>query len=203
VEGIELSTLQQSPSPGTDTGELPRSQALGPCTTTSDSRDRGAPGAVRAARRVRRAAWGNGSAATPKPRPRPTQRQYRGPVARSIALFLFAALCEISGAWPVWQGVREHKGWIWVGAGAIALGLYGFIATLQPEAHFGRILAAYGGIFVAGSIAWGMIADGYRPGPLRHHRRAALPRRDGRHYVRTARALTARRAYIRRSSAPR
>ncbi len=40
---------------------------------------------------------------------------------------------------------------------------YGFAATLQPEAHFGRILAAYGGIFVAGSMAWGMVADGYRP----------------------------------------
>lgn len=26
-----------------------------------------------------------------------------------------------------------------------------------------RILAAYGGIFFAGSIAWGMLADGYRP----------------------------------------
>jgi hypothetical protein len=33
----------------------------------------------------------------------------------------------------------------------------------QPEPHFGRILAAYGGVFVAGSLAWGMIADGFRP----------------------------------------
>ena len=37
----------------------------------------------------------------------------------------------------------------------IALGLYGFVATLQPGGHFGRILVAYGGIFVAGSLAWG------------------------------------------------
>jgi drug/metabolite transporter superfamily protein YnfA len=44
-----------------------------------------------------------------------------------------------------------------------ALGVYGFVATFQPDAHFGRILAAYGGIFVAGSLAWGMVADGYRP----------------------------------------
>ena len=42
------------------------------------------------------------------------------------------------------------RGWIWVGAGVIALGLYGFAATLQPDANFGRILAAYGGVFVAG-----------------------------------------------------
>ncbi|MFE7274489.1 YnfA family protein [Streptomyces sp. NPDC057623] len=84
-------------------------------------------------------------------------------VARSVALFVVAALFEIGGAWLVWQGVRENKGWIWAGAGVIALGLYGFVATLQHDENFGRVLAAYGGIFVAGSIAWGMIADGYRP----------------------------------------
>ncbi|MBC9712096.1 YnfA family protein [Streptomyces sp. TRM66268-LWL] len=84
-------------------------------------------------------------------------------VARSVALFAVAALFEIGGAWLVWQGIREHKGWIWIGAGVIALGLYGMVATFQHDDNFGRILAAYGGIFVAGSIAWGMVADGYRP----------------------------------------
>ncbi|MFF0278499.1 MULTISPECIES: YnfA family protein [unclassified Streptomyces] len=84
-------------------------------------------------------------------------------VARSLALFVVAALFEIGGAWLVWQGIREHKGWIWIGAGVVALGLYGVVATLQSDADFGRVLAAYGGIFVAGSIAWAMVADGYRP----------------------------------------
>lgn len=59
--------------------------------------------------------------------------------------------------------MREHRGLLWAGAGVIALGLYGFVATLQPDAHFGRILAAYGGVFVAGSLAWGMAFDGFRP----------------------------------------
>jgi small multidrug resistance family-3 protein len=84
-------------------------------------------------------------------------------VLRSLLLFLAAAVLEIGGAWLIWQGVREHRGWAWIGGGIVALGLYGFVATLQPDAHFGRILAAYGGIFVAGSLAWGMVADGYRP----------------------------------------
>jgi small multidrug resistance family-3 protein len=84
-------------------------------------------------------------------------------VLRSILLFVLAALAEIGGAWLVWQGIREHRGWAWVGAGMVALGLYGFVATLQPDAHFGRILAAYGGVFVAGSLAWGMALDGFRP----------------------------------------
>ena len=84
-------------------------------------------------------------------------------VARSLLLFVLAALAEIGGAWLVWQGVREHRGVAWVGAGIIALGLYGFVATLQPDANFGRILAAYGGVFVAGSLAWGVVADGFKP----------------------------------------
>ena len=84
-------------------------------------------------------------------------------VGRTLALFGLAALAEIGGAWLVWQGVREHRGAAWIGAGIIALGAYGFVATLQDDHHFGRVLAAYGGIFVAGSLAWGMIVDGFRP----------------------------------------
>lgn len=84
-------------------------------------------------------------------------------VARSLALFALAALAEIGGAWLVWQGVREHRGWAWAAVGVLALGGYGFVATLQPEANFGRILAAYGGVFVAGSLAWGVAVDGFRP----------------------------------------
>lgn len=69
-------------------------------------------------------------------------------VVRSILLFVLAAVAEIGGAWLVWQGVREQRGWLWAGLGVIALGVYGFFATLQPDAHFGRVLAAYGGVFV-------------------------------------------------------
>jgi small multidrug resistance family-3 protein len=84
-------------------------------------------------------------------------------IIRSIALFLLAAVAEIGGAWLIWQGVREHKGLLWIGAGIAALGAYGFVATLQPEANFGRILAAYGGIFVAGSLAWAVVVDKFHP----------------------------------------
>lgn len=84
-------------------------------------------------------------------------------IARSVLLFVLAAVAEIGGAWLIWQGVREHKGVAFMAAGIVALGAYGFVATLQPDANFGRILAAYGGIFVAGSLLWGMVADGFKP----------------------------------------
>ncbi|MEU6039933.1 YnfA family protein [Actinomadura sp. NPDC047616] len=84
-------------------------------------------------------------------------------VLRSLVLFVLAAVAEIGGAWLVWQGLREHRGWLWAGAGVVALGAYGFVATFQPESHFGRVLAAYGGVFVAGSLVWGVVMDGFRP----------------------------------------
>jgi small multidrug resistance family-3 protein len=58
-------------------------------------------------------------------------------IARSVGLFVLAAVAEIGGAWLVWQGVREHRGVAWIGAGIIALGLYGFVATLQSDPHLG------------------------------------------------------------------
>lgn len=84
-------------------------------------------------------------------------------ITRIIVLFLLAAVAEIGGAWLVWQAVRENRGWLFALCGIIALSAYGFIAAFQPDANFGRVLAAYGGIFVAGSLAWGIIVDGFKP----------------------------------------
>lgn len=84
-------------------------------------------------------------------------------VARSLGLFVVAAVAEIGGAYLVWQAIRNDRGWLVGLAGAAALGLYGVIATFQPADEFGRIFAAYGGIFIAGSIAWGAVFEGFRP----------------------------------------
>lgn len=83
--------------------------------------------------------------------------------ARIIVLFGLAAIAEIGGAWLIWQSVRENRGWLFAVLGVIALGGYGFVAAFQPDAHFGRVLAAYGGVFVAGSLAWGIVIDGFKP----------------------------------------
>lgn len=82
---------------------------------------------------------------------------------RSLLLFALAALAEIGGAWLVWQGWREHRGPWWIAAGMLTLGAYGLVAALQPEQQFGRVLAAYGGVFVAGALGWGVVVDGFRP----------------------------------------
>ena len=83
--------------------------------------------------------------------------------ARSIALFALAALAEIGGAYLVWLGIKEHKGVAFVALGAMALTAYGVIAAFQPSNEFGRVLAAYGGVFIIGSLLWGVAFDGFRP----------------------------------------
>ncbi len=84
-------------------------------------------------------------------------------ILKSVGLFVLAALAEIGGAWLVWQSVREGRGWALAFLGALALVAYGFVATFQDDPHFGRVFAAYGGIFVAGSLGWGVLLDGFRP----------------------------------------
>jgi len=80
----------------------------------------------------------------------------------SIALFFAAALFEIGGGYLVWLWLREKKG-LFVGLlGGLILFIYGAIPTLQP-AHFGRVYAAYGGIFIFSSIVWGYIVDKKTP----------------------------------------
>jgi small multidrug resistance family-3 protein len=84
-------------------------------------------------------------------------------IIRSLLLFAVAALAEIGGAWLVWQTAREHRSAWFAAAGVVALGAYGFVAAFQPDPHFGRILAAYGGVFVAGSLGWAVVVDRFRP----------------------------------------
>jgi small multidrug resistance family-3 protein len=84
--------------------------------------------------------------------------------ARSAFLFAVAALAEIGGVYLVWIGLREGKGAIAVVSGCAALCLYGLVAALQPASEFGRVLAAYGGVFVIGALGWGMAVDGFKPG---------------------------------------
>jgi small multidrug resistance family-3 protein len=84
-----------------------------------------------------------------------------GEVVQALLLFAAAGLAEIGGGWLVWQWLREGRPWPWGLAGALGLVLYGVIPTLQTEAHFGRVYAAYGGVFIILSLLWGRLFDGF------------------------------------------
>jgi small multidrug resistance family-3 protein len=84
-------------------------------------------------------------------------------VVRAVALFVAAGLAEIGGGWLVWRWLRADAA-LWVGLlGGLVLIAYGVIPTLQHEESFGRVYAAYGGVFVIMSLLWGWGLDGNRP----------------------------------------
>ena len=83
-------------------------------------------------------------------------------ITRSLALFVVAGLLEIGGGYLVWLWLRDGKAVGYGAVGGLILFLYGIVPTFQP-AHFGRVYAAYGGIFVVLSLLWGWIFDGHVP----------------------------------------
>lgn len=83
-------------------------------------------------------------------------------VPLSIGLFILAGVCEIGGGYLVWLAVREGKPLWYAIIGGVVLILYGIIPTFQP-ANFGRVYAAYGGMFIVLSLLWGWSLDGTRP----------------------------------------
>ena len=79
-----------------------------------------------------------------------------------IALFFAAALFVIGGGYLVWLWLRGKRGLFAGLLGGVILFMYGVIPTLQPS-HFGRVYAAYGGVFIVSSIIWGAIVDKKNP----------------------------------------
>jgi small multidrug resistance family-3 protein len=83
-------------------------------------------------------------------------------ILKSFALFLLGGLFEIGGGYLVWLWLRSGRS-VWIGvAGAGLLVLYGVVPTFQP-AHFGRVYAAYGGIFIVLALFWGWRVDEVTP----------------------------------------
>jgi len=83
-------------------------------------------------------------------------------ILKSLSLFIMAGLCEIGGGYLIWLWLRDDKS-IWLALiGSLVLTIYGIVPTFQP-ASFGRVYAAYGGIFIVISILWGWKIDRIAP----------------------------------------
>ncbi|MDN9010640.1 YnfA family protein [Brevibacillus laterosporus] len=81
----------------------------------------------------------------------------------SILLFITAGLAKIGGGYLVWLWLREAKP-AWYGlVGSIVLIVYGIIPTLHRFPTFGRVYAAYGGVFIILAIMWGWLVDKKTP----------------------------------------
>ncbi len=84
-------------------------------------------------------------------------------VFRSVVLFILAGLAEIAGGYFIWIWLRYDAGIMWGLLGGIVLIFYGIIPTFQQFPSFGRVYAAYGGVFIVMSILWGWWIDNITP----------------------------------------
>lgn len=82
---------------------------------------------------------------------------------QATLLFILAGIAEIGGGYLIWQWLREGKPSYWGLIGGLVLALYGVIATFQSFPSFGRVYAAYGGVFIVLSVLWGWGIDKKTP----------------------------------------
>lgn len=84
-------------------------------------------------------------------------------MVQAIVLFLIAGLAEIGGGYLIWQWLREGRPAYWGLIGGMTLAVYGVIAAFQTFPSFGRVYAAYGGVFIVLSVLWGWGVDKKAP----------------------------------------
>jgi small multidrug resistance family-3 protein len=85
------------------------------------------------------------------------------PGAATLAAYVGAALGEIGGCFAFWAVLRLRASPLWLGAGAISLGLFAFLLTLAESDAAGRAYAAYGGVYIVAALLWLFAVEGVRP----------------------------------------
>ncbi|TCH97260.1 YnfA family protein [Roseococcus sp. SYP-B2431] len=80
-----------------------------------------------------------------------------------VLVFPLAALAEIAGCFAFWAVLRQGASAPWLAAGVASLILFAWLLTLAPGDAAGRAFAAYGGVYVAASLAWLVAVEGFRP----------------------------------------
>lgn len=82
---------------------------------------------------------------------------------KSLLVFSLAALAEIAGCFAFWAWWRLDKSILWLVPGMASLALFGWLLAQVDSAFAGRAYAAYGGVYVAASLAWLLAVEGVRP----------------------------------------
>jgi small multidrug resistance family-3 protein len=77
--------------------------------------------------------------------------------------FILAALCEIAGCYAVWMWLRRGRSGWWLAPGAVSLFVFAVALTRVDAAFAGRAFAAYGGVYIAGSLLWMAVVERTAP----------------------------------------
>ncbi|MFY8095576.1 MAG: YnfA family protein [Niveispirillum sp.] len=81
----------------------------------------------------------------------------------TVLLYILAALAEIAGCFAFWAWMREGRSALWLAPGMASLALFAWVLTRVPVDAAGRAFAAYGGVYIAASLAWMWLVEGQRP----------------------------------------
>ena len=84
------------------------------------------------------------------------------PIA-AFAIYALAALAEIAGCFAFWAWLKLDKPMWWLLPGMASLAIFAWLLSLIDTTAAGRAYAAYGGIYIAASLAWLWIVEGARP----------------------------------------
>ena len=78
-------------------------------------------------------------------------------------IYAAAALAEIGGCFAFWGWRRlDWPAWALL-PGLASLAAFALLLTLSPAPAAGRAFAAYGGVYVAASLAWLCLVEGQAP----------------------------------------
>ena len=81
----------------------------------------------------------------------------------NVALFAVAALLEIAGCFAFWAWLRRGVTPLVLLFGVASLVGFAVALTRVDSAFAGRAYAAYGGIYIAASLAWLWFVEGQTP----------------------------------------
>src|SRR6266446_7849646 len=82
---------------------------------------------------------------------------------QTLFAYVDAAIAEIAGCFAFWTYVRLGKTVWWLLPGTMSLLLFAYLLTLVDSPAAGRTYAAYGGIYIAASLAWLWGIEDLRP----------------------------------------
>ncbi len=81
----------------------------------------------------------------------------------NLSAFTVAALLEIAGCFAFWTWLRLGRSPLTAVLGTLILIGFAITLTRVDAAFAGRAYAAYGGIYIASSLAWLWAVEGQRP----------------------------------------
>lgn len=82
---------------------------------------------------------------------------------KSLLVYAGAALAEIGGCFAFWAWLRLGHSALWLVPGVASLVFFAFLLTRVETAFAGRAYAAYGGIYIAASLAWLFLVERIPP----------------------------------------